>query len=132
VLVNLVDVVVWADCTAICVAVHGWEEESALSLPVFSSDEARSEGRSVSGSSVLPVVKRLIAKHPVPLSISSIADSSVREIQIRCVVCVKAFQCRCVVIPELCTPCKFVVSPLINSLAGRNLQPTTKPLVQFA
>jgi hypothetical protein len=90
-LVDLVNVVVWADCAAVCIAVYGRKEERTLSLPVIGREETRSKRRSVARSSVLPVVKWLIAKHPVPLPVGAVADSSVGKVQVRCIIRIKAF-----------------------------------------
>jgi hypothetical protein len=62
VFVYLVFVVVRAECAGICVAVRGWEEDGALTLPVFRVNEARCEGCLPSRSPVLPVIEWLCNK----------------------------------------------------------------------
>ena len=68
---------------------------------------------------LLPVVKWLVAKHPVPLSVNCVANSEVSEEQARCIVGIKAGQLSlvCVAIAlaiawdecsvdPVCVPCK--------------------------
>jgi len=51
-----------------------------------------------------------VAKHPIPLSVGSVAHSSVGEVQVRCVVRVEALQSHIVFVAELSTPCRKIVS----------------------
>ena len=101
-------VVVWADVATVGVAVHRWEEKCALTLPVLGSDEAGDDGWCAAGCStgdslakyhteegpslLLPVVKWLIAKHPIPLSINGVANSQISEEQARRIVGIEASQ----------------------------------------
>lgn len=68
-LVDLVNVVVRVDGAAVCISVYCWEVEGALALVVFRCNKTGDNGRCAPWCSILPVGKRLVAKHPVPLSV---------------------------------------------------------------
>jgi len=93
-LVGLMDVVIRADSRAIGVAIYGWEKQCALSLPIGSVDKTGNNCRCASGSSILPIIKWLVAEHPVPLSIDCnhcrVGNVGAREHEIFRVVCVHA------------------------------------------
>lgn len=89
-LVDLMDIVVWAQVAAKGVAVDSGEEEGALTLPVLNVDHSGDDGGFVSWCSILPVCKWLVAKHPIPLSVNGVADCSIGEDLVVGVICVHA------------------------------------------
>jgi hypothetical protein len=94
VLVDFVLVVIWRKGSRVCEAVCSWEEQRTLSFPILGIDKTRCNARSVlrgttavasvelfqdycSNNVLLPVAKRLVAEHPVPLQIGCVSDSSI-------------------------------------------------------